>query len=185
MKNPSARYVALALLFGLALVSAPLASADDIWSTLRLPVPKRVGDRDYLGLPEGDTFTLAQIDARLIVVQVYSMYCPICQREAWKVNDLVTLITNSEKTAGKVKYLAIGAGNTEFEVDFYRTAYNTAYPLFSDGDYRLHKRLGEVRTPYFYMLKRNESGQLRQVYAKAGAFDTPKAFMDVIIKQLE
>ena len=185
MWKSSARYVALALLFGSVLVLSPYALADDVWSTLRLSVPERVGDRDYLGLSEGETFTLAQIDARLIVVQVYSMYCPICQREAWKVNDLVTLITNSEKIAGKVKYLAIGAGNTEFEVDFYRTAYNTAYPLFSDGDYRLHKRLGEVRTPYFYMLKREASGQLRQVYAKAGAFDSPEAFLGLIIKQLE
>ncbi len=185
MKNPSARYVALALLFGLALVLPLHASSDDVWSTLRLPIPKRVGDRNYLGLPEGDTFKLAQIDARLIVVQVYSMYCPICQREAWKVNDLFSLIVNSEKTANKVKFLAIGAGNTEFEIDFYRTAYNSAYPLFSDGDYRLHKRLGEVRTPYFYMLKRYKKGRLQQVYAKAGAFESPEAFMDLIIKQLE
>lgn len=177
--------MALALLFVFALILPPHALPEDVWSAIRLPVPKRVGDRDYLGLAEGVTFGIAQIDAQLIVVQVYSMYCPICQREAWKVNDLVSLITNSEKTAGRVKYLAIGAGNTAFEVDFYRTAFNTAYPLFSDGDYRLHKRLGEVRTPYFYMLKKDKRGALRQVYAKAGAFGTPEAFMDLIIKQLE
>ena len=159
--------------------------ADDIWSSIRLPVPKRDTDRNYLGLSKGDTFTIDQIQARIIVVQVYSMYCPICQREAEGVNTLFQLISGAEKISGQTKLLAIGAGNSEFEVDFYRKTYDVKFPLFSDGDFKLHKRLGEVGTPYFYIFERDKKGGLRLVYDKAGAFTSPDHFLGLIRERLK
>lgn len=167
------------------MVNLPFSAlAEGIWPTIRLPVPERSVDRQYLGLSEGDTFSLADIKADIIVVQIYSMYCPICQREATEVNSLFEMILARKDIAGKTKLLAIGAGNSAFEVQFYRTTYNISYPLFADAKFKLHQKLGEVGTPYYYILKKNQKGALRQVYAKAGAFESPERFFDLILKRL-
>lgn len=179
------RYLLLSLVICLPLFIPPQILAKDVWSAIRLPVPARDRDRHYLGLSKGETFALEQIDADLIVVQVYSMYCPICQREAERVNTLFDQIIGNTKIAAKTRVLGIGVGNSAYEVDFYRSTYNVLFPLFADGKYKLHQLLGEVGTPYFYLLQRDRNGRLEQVYAKSGAFESIEGFMDLIRERVE
>ena len=117
-----------------------------------LPAPDTAYHRQYLGLSTDKFFSLGQIRARVVIIEIFSMYCPVCQREAENINALFRLIQSDPGLKDKVKLIGIGAGNSAFEVDFFREKYSIEFPLFSDSDFSIHKKIGEVRTPHFFCL---------------------------------
>ncbi len=153
------------------------------WPQFTLPVPDDTLQRSYLGLKQRTTFSVDEIQSDFIIIQVYSMYCPICQREAPRVNQLYKAIDQQGNLSKRLKIVGIGAGNSAFEVDFYRQNYKVPFPLFPDGEFKIHKILGEVRTPYFYLLKRGRGGQATVIYQKAGGFKDPEAFLKELLKR--
>lgn len=169
----------------LLLWAPQISLAESFWSSVQLPVPTRPADRQYLGVTQGDMFTPEQIDAHLVIIQIYSMYCPICQREATRVNQLYEEILKRRRLNAATRLIGIGAGNSGFEVDFYRTTYKVPFPLFADGDFTIHKLTGEVGTPYYYILKRRDDGSLDLVFSKSGQFESTAAFLQIITAQLE
>jgi hypothetical protein len=77
----------------------------------------------------------------------------------------------------------VGAGNTAFEIDVFRTQYDIRFPLFSDESFSIHKLVGEVRTPHFFVIRINADGSNTIVYSKVGSIEDPKQFLDMIIKE--
>jgi thiol-disulfide isomerase/thioredoxin len=149
---------------------------------ISLPVPEKSSERKYLGIPEGKYFGVSQIRAKVVIVEIFSMYCPYCQREAPKVNRLYKEIEGNLKLKGKIKMIGIGAGNSSFEVDVFRKKYDIRFPLFSDEDFSLHKMFGEVRTPYFLGVKINPGGGNQVIYSKPGGFKGVDSFLETILK---
>lgn len=145
-----------------------------------LKTPQDSEAAKYLGV-KGDTFTIPSIQAEIVIIQIFSMYCPHCQREAPVVNQLFDII--EKKYHDQIKLIAIGAGNSDYEVAYFQKKYGTRFPLFSDVDFGLHKIFGEVRTPYFIAIKIEKNGSHRVIYSKLGSFGEPEEFLNQIVKE--
>ncbi len=91
-------------------------------------------------------------------------------------------IESDHKLKGKVKLIGIGVGNSAYEVGYFKKVYNIPFPLFPDGDYEIHKKLGEVRTPYFIGIRMMPDGSYKVYYSKLGGGDSPDELMKRLLK---
>jgi peroxiredoxin len=150
-----------------------------------LPMPKERADKTYLDISGSffsGTFKIPQIKANVVIIEIFSMYCPYCQAEAPNVNSLFNKIENNPALKGKIKLVGIGIGNSDYEVGVFKKKYNVAFPLFPDGDFKIHKLMGEVRTPYFIGVRINPDGSHQVFYSKLGAFEAVDQFLNQMIK---
>jgi len=148
----------------------------------KLPIPEHSADKEYLGLTTSGAFAIAQIKAQVVIIEIFSMYCPYCQREAPEVNRLYEIIENNADLKSKIKLVGIGAGNTPFEVQVFKGKYSVPFPVFSDEDFTLHKAFGEVRTPFFIGVRINDDGSHRVFYAKLGGIEGAESFVKLMLR---
>ncbi|MCP4691927.1 MAG: TlpA family protein disulfide reductase [Desulfobacterales bacterium] len=148
-----------------------------------MATPADASQRAHLGLSAGETFTLFEIEADVLIIEIFSMYCPHCQREAPLVNRLHDAIEKRGRDKGRVKLIGVGAGNSNFEVNVFREKYQVPFPLFADEDFTIHKQLGETRTPYFFAVRTRPDGAREVVYSKLGGFKDPARFLEMIVKR--
>ncbi|MBK5101955.1 MAG: TlpA family protein disulfide reductase [Desulfobacteraceae bacterium] len=158
---------------------APPAEGTQI-PQLILPTPQNADHRRYLRLDGGESFQVSDIKASVVIIEIYSLYCPYCQEEAPMLNELYQAIEKAEYFSGKIKLIGIGVGNTSFEVEAYRTTYNVPFPLFPDNDFTIHKSLGETRTPYFIAIKISDDGSHKVIYSKLGSIKEVNGFLRLI-----
>lgn len=181
-------FVVLAVLAGAASVPDCRAAAGPpavggVLPEIVLPAPQRVEEREYLGLKEKTSFKVPESNADIVIVEIFSMYCPFCQKEAPVVNKLYEVIANRSDLKDKVKIIGIGAGNSQFEVNAFRDLYRIAFPLFPDANFSIHKILGEVRTPYFIVIKIKPDKTHSVIYSQVGSFGDPAQFLEMILSK--
>ncbi len=176
----------IAILFSVSVSSTLAASVppskDDVLPKINLPIPKNPAEKSYLGLPGAGSFKIPQIKAKVVIVEVFSMYCPYCQKDAPRINEMYQVIENNPALKNKIKIIGIGAGNSSFEVEVFKKTYSVPFPLFSDKDFSIHKLLGEVRTPYFVAVKINDDGTNQIVHSQLGDFQGAEPFLELILK---
>jgi len=157
-------------------------SEGDLLPEIVLPVPNNLDHQKYLGLPGEGSFTIPKIKARIVIVEIFSMYCPYCQAEAPSLNELYNKIQNNTKLKDSFKLIGIGAGNTTFEIEHFRKTYNISFPLFPDDDFSVHKKIGEVRTPYFFGIAINADGTHKILYSKQGRLEDHDQFINILLQ---
>lgn len=162
---------------GLATASDSLAVDAGALANVRISMPDSAASKNYLGLKGTDTFTIPKIKADTVIIEIFSMYCPICQAEAPVVNELHRLIEKTPSLKGKVKLIGIGAGNSAFEVEVFRKKYNILFPLFPDEKFGIQKALSRpIRTPTFIAIKGFGGKGLKVQLVHIGRM-TPKHFL--------
>ena len=164
--------------------SSTLKAESEPLPQLVLPVPAEEHHRIYLGLQqsaEGATFMAAQIDADILLIELFSMYCPYCQAEAPLINELYKMMQALPASEPLVKIIGIGASNTDFEVDHFRKTYDVEFPLFSDQDMAMYKALAGAGTPGFVGARKNEPGDFTIVFRQSGGFYSAEDFLNKLI----
>ncbi|WFS63280.1 TlpA disulfide reductase family protein [Pseudodesulfovibrio thermohalotolerans] len=172
--------LAACLILTAALV--PAASAADLFPDLALQGKISPEHREYLGAPEGD-IKISDIGADFAFVEVLSMYCPICQHDAPGVNDMFARTQASDK-ADRVRFVGIAAGNTPFEVAFYRKKFDVQFPLFEDPEYVAHKALNNVGTPAYYLVDLRDGKRTILIFHE-GEIKDKGAFLKTVLDTME
>jgi len=165
-----------------ALAANAPPSKGEVLPVINLPIPKNPVEKGYLGLSGDGLFKIPQIKAKVVIVEVFSMYCPYCQKDAPGINELYRAIENDPDIKTKIKIIGIGAGNSPYEVGVYKKTYDVPFPLFGDKDFTIHKVLGEVRTPYFIVIKINDNGTHQIVHSQLGGFQGAEPFLEIVLK---
>ncbi len=174
--------ISLLMAISSTLAASVPPSKSDALPKINLPIPKNPAEKSYLGLPGTGSFKIPQIKAKVVIVEVFSMYCPYCQKDAPRVNEMYQVIENNPALQNKIKIIGIGAGNSSFEVEVFKKTYSVPFPLLPDKDFSIHKLLGEVRTPYFVAIKINDDGTYQTVYSQLGDFQGAEPFLELILK---
>jgi len=170
------------LLFVFSLAASNPTVSGNALATIKLPVPANADERKYLGVSGKHFFRIPQVKADLIVMEIFSLYCPQCQTAAPEVNVLYQMIEEVSDFKNRIKMIGIGAGNSVLEVNAFREKHRVPFPLFPDQDFTIHKLLGEVRTPYFMIVKFDKNRACQVIYAKEGAFGEAENFLQQIME---
>jgi peroxiredoxin len=160
-----------------------LLQLGDPLPNITLPLPESAVHQQYLGLTGKGSFRIPDIKADLVIVEILSMYCPHCQKEAPLVNNLYQTIEEHPTAKGRVKLIGIGVGNDSFEVDIFRKKYEIKFPIFADEDYTVHHQCGKPGTPFFFGVKLNDGGRYEIIHTQAGGFENPDDFLQMMLKK--
>jgi len=153
----------------------------------RLTAPDTQAGADYLGLPKGATsFRIQDVAAPYVLIQLFNVYCMHCMAEAPDMERLFRAVGGKEM-AGKLKILAVGMGNTPFEVKLFREKYALTMPMSTDKDYAMHSLMGSPGTPS-YVLVRNpgvKGGAATVLFVQEGRFESPEKFLDLLKSRMK
>jgi peroxiredoxin len=181
------RFLVVIVLLTLALSGSvfavnPYPAKGEKLPIISLPIPKNSVEKIYLGLSGDGFFKIQQIKAKAVVIKVFNLYCPICQNTANAMVELYRQIENHPEFREKIKLIGIGAGNSSLEVEVFKQNHDIPFPIFPDEDFKIHKILGEVRTPFFIATKMAGDGSHEIVYTHLGGLTDARAFLDLMIE---
>jgi hypothetical protein len=134
----------------------------DLFPRYTFDSPEATDDRAYLGIPEGETFTIGDINADLIVLEVLNTYCTSCQKQASVYNEAFQLAEIDSATQGRIKWMGMGVGNNETEVAAFREDKGILFPILTDLDFKFYDAVGGpggVRTPFTILIRKDENGR--------------------------
>ncbi len=139
-----------------------VARSGDLFPPHTFPPPTSSQDRSYFGLTEEKPFTLGDIQAHLIVLELLNIYCTSCQKQAPINNEVFGLVERDPITKGKVKWMGVGVGNNEREVAFFRKEKDIPFPILPDIQFNLYQAIGGpggIRTPLTLLIRKDEKGR--------------------------
>ena len=174
--------ILLSLLPGQVFASDNPPAKKEALPAIKLPIPADPDERSYLGVSGEGLFRIPQIGARVVVIEIFSLYCSQCQAFAPEANALYQKIEEVPEFREWIKLIGIGVGNSPLEVDTFKRSNDVPFPLFPDPEFDIHKLLGEVRTPYFIVLRINPDRTHDVIYSEPGAFGEAETFLRRILK---
>jgi hypothetical protein len=107
---------------------------------------------------------------------------PIAKGKRQPLTPSSKKIETNPKFKDTVKLIGIGAGNSLFEINFFKKKYAVPFPLFPDADFTIHQKIGEVRTPYFIGVK-IENGSATIYYSQLGGPEDSRQFLEKLLSK--
>jgi len=131
----------------------------DLFPQITMSVPTQPEDRRYLGLFDSDKFTLMDVKADVVFLEILNTHCFSCKKQARLNKKLFELINSDLSKKERIKIFGIAVGNDANEVQTYKKEYNILYPIIPDPDFRIHGAIGVSKTPYsIYIRKEPTTG---------------------------
>jgi len=177
--------IILLVLYGVFPICSELAAAEQDFpaaiTQVKLKLPDDPDVPALLGIKQkSGQITLNDIDGEVIIIEIFSMYCPFCQRHAPMTNKLYQAIETRSDTRGKVRLIGIGVGNSPYEVKFFKKKYGIRFPLFDDANSAVLNSLSGVKTPYYFAIRKTGKS-LNVFFTQQGAFDDVDAFLKTVL----
>ena len=91
-------------------------------------------------------------------------------------------IKDHETLKGKVKLIDVGAGNSQHEIRHFKKKYKIPFPLFPDGNFVIHRKLGEFIPPYFIRIQIKADGSHNIFYSKLGGSKFTIQFLEKLLQ---
>ena len=102
----------------------------------------------YLGVPKGKRFAIKDIQADLVLVEIMNVYCASCWRQVPIYNELYELIESNPKLRDRIKVVAFGVGNKDWEVKYFREKFEVPFVVIPDPDFVMHAAIGGSKTAF-------------------------------------
>jgi thiol-disulfide isomerase/thioredoxin len=182
--------VALCLTLGLAMLPSPARAdlaAGQRFPNLTFSGALSAADRAYLGLTRSGAFTLNDIQAHYVLLEIFSDSCPPCILGAPAVNRLYQLIEANPRLRGKddepavLKMMGVGLYGKAAAMEVWRIKHEVSFPLIPDPKAQVGLALDIPGVPTYVLLDR----QGRVVFVHAGAIGSPRQFLRKILSHLE
>lgn len=167
---PNANRYALCVLILVSLVLKQIGFADtkiknvvkkgDVFPQLSFASPPSTEDRSYLGINSVEQFSIEDINADVLMLEIMHVNCSNCQRQAPINKQLFHLIESSGVHDGRIKMLSIAVGAKYRVITNFREYFKTPYPIIADPDFMLHKALGKTPAPLSLYIVRKIDGKL-------------------------
>jgi peroxiredoxin len=113
--------------------------------TLNAPVSAK--ERKYLSVKKGQSFSLTQIPAKIVVLEIFQVTCHHCRKQAPIINRVYKLIKQDPDMRNDIKMIGIAAKGTEDYVGLWKKQLRVPFPLFSDPELDIWKKIGKPGTP--------------------------------------
>ncbi len=109
--------------------------------------PDSTDDQEYLGLKDLKSFCFSQISAKIIVLEIFSIYCPHCRIQAPALNKIYKFIKQDSQLSNGIKMVGIAAGAKKSEAEGWKTTLHVPFPLFLDTDTTIWQKFGKPGVP--------------------------------------
>lgn len=128
-------------------------------------------DQKYLGLKTLGPFTLKDVQAEYVLVEVLNVNCPHCMEQAAALNRLYRLVEGSD-LKGRLKFIGV-VSNSEAAVARWQKTYKVPFALVPDPEWEIAGNLNITGTPTTVVV--DKSGKV--IILHDGVFsDATKAF---------
>jgi hypothetical protein len=162
----------------------PTIKKGDYFPELSLNAPVESTRVSYLGIDEGQSFTIRDIKADIILVEIMNINCSSCQKQAPVNNKLFSLIESTTATKGRIKMLAIAVGCLDVHIKQFVEHFNTPYPVIQDPKFVVYDAIGRSSIPLAMLIRRDpKTGKSIVAWTHSG-FDSDYEGMFNEIKNL-
>ncbi len=181
MNKKSALWFALLGLALLVVFTGTLAAAalKVGYQAGNLKFVKTISDTDqkYLGLKTPGPFTLKDIQADYVLIEVLNANCPHCMEQAAALNRLYRLVEGSD-LKDRLKFIGV-VSNSEAAVAGWKKAYMAPFAMVPDPEWEIAGNLSITGTPTTVVV--DKSGKV--IVLHDGVFgDANKAFKQLKAK---
>lgn len=166
------------------MAKARVITSGDFFPEISFPMVQAKSDADYLGLPQkffglirGETFSLKDVRADLIILEFMNKYCFSCQLKAPVLRQVFSMVDKNPRLKGRIKFIGIGVGNNEKEVESFKAEKQIPFPFIPDPKFLVYENIGDPGTsPISLYLRRTDAGLL-VARMKAGLTKDPEEIL--------
>ncbi len=133
-----------------------LPTVDSVLPNFKITSPTAVKEKDYLNIGSGKTFTIEQIDCDILLIEIIGIYCPQCHIQLPRSRKLFFQIKKDSAISKKIKMIAIAVGANSNEATYLKNHLKIPYPVLTDQKFKIHKLIGEPRTPFTMLITENK-----------------------------